>query len=56
MSSEPVAGGLIAYFGTLPKSHEPDGGTEKVPLSVPGGLILLLRREPSLNPVTREDV
>jgi uncharacterized membrane protein YbhN (UPF0104 family) len=29
---------------------------EKVPLSVPGGLILLLRRDPSLRAVTREDL
>ncbi len=29
---------------------------EKVPLSVPGGLILLLRRDPSLHAVTREDL
>jgi hypothetical protein len=29
---------------------------EKVPLSVPGGLILLMRRDPSLHAVTREDV
>jgi hypothetical protein len=29
---------------------------EKVPLSVPGGLILLLRRDPTLNAVTYEDV
>jgi hypothetical protein len=29
---------------------------EKVPLSVPGGLILLLRRDPSLHTVTREDL
>ena len=29
---------------------------EKVPLSVPGGLILLLRRDPTLRAVTREDL
>jgi len=29
---------------------------EKVPLSVPGGLILLFRRDPSLRPVTRADL
>ncbi len=29
---------------------------EKVPLSVPGGLILLMRRDPSLHAVTREDL
>jgi uncharacterized membrane protein YbhN (UPF0104 family) len=29
---------------------------EKIPLSVPGGLILLLRRDPSLHAVTREDL
>ena len=29
---------------------------EKVPLSVPGGLILLLRRDPSLHAITREDL
>lgn len=29
---------------------------EKVPLSIPGGLILLLRRDPTLRAVTREDV
>jgi len=29
---------------------------EKVPLSVPGGLILLLRRDPTLRQVTREDL
>ncbi|HTC22738.1 MAG TPA: lysylphosphatidylglycerol synthase transmembrane domain-containing protein [Gemmatimonadales bacterium] len=29
---------------------------EKVPLSVPGGLLLLLRRDPSLRAITREDL
>ena len=29
---------------------------EKVPLSVPGGLILLLRRDPEIRAVTREDL
>jgi glycosyltransferase 2 family protein len=29
---------------------------EKIPLSIPGGLILLLRRDPSLHAVTREDL
>lgn len=29
---------------------------EKVPLSVPGGIILLLRKDPTLHAVTREDV
>ena len=29
---------------------------EKVPLSVPGGLLLLLRRDPALHGVTREDL
>jgi uncharacterized membrane protein YbhN (UPF0104 family) len=29
---------------------------EKIPLSIPGGLILLLRRDPSLRAVTREDL
>ena len=29
---------------------------EKVPLSVPGGIILLMRRDPSLHAVTREDL
>src|SRR6185295_13326375 len=29
---------------------------EKVPLSVPGGLILLLRRDPDVRPVTRADL
>ena len=29
---------------------------EKVPLSVPGGLILLMRRDPSLHAITREDL
>jgi uncharacterized membrane protein YbhN (UPF0104 family) len=29
---------------------------EKVPLSIPGGIILLLRRDPSLHAVTREDL
>jgi len=29
---------------------------EKVPLSVPGGIILLLRRDPSIHAVTREDL
>ena len=29
---------------------------EKVPLSIPGGLILLLRRDPTLRAVTREDL
>ncbi len=29
---------------------------EKIPLSVPGGLILLLRRDPTLHAVTREDL
>ena len=29
---------------------------EKIPLSVPGGLILLLRRDPSLRPIGREDL
>src|SRR5262245_65489934 len=29
---------------------------EKIPLSVPGGLILLLRRDPSIHAVTREDL
>src|SRR5262249_11911128 len=29
---------------------------EKIPLSVPGGLILLLRRDPSLHAITREDL
>jgi uncharacterized membrane protein YbhN (UPF0104 family) len=29
---------------------------EKVPLSVPGGVILLMRRDPTLTAVTREDV
>jgi hypothetical protein len=29
---------------------------EKIPLSVPGGIILLLRRDPSLHAVTREDL
>jgi len=29
---------------------------EKIPLSVPGGLILMLRRDPTLRAVTREDL
>jgi hypothetical protein len=29
---------------------------EKVPLSVPGGLILLLRRDPDVRPITRADL
>src|SRR5438067_13476725 len=29
---------------------------EKIPLSVPGGLILLLRRDPTIRPITREDL
>jgi uncharacterized membrane protein YbhN (UPF0104 family) len=29
---------------------------EKLPLSIPGGLILLLRRDPTLRSVTREDL
>ena len=29
---------------------------EKIPLSVPGGLLLLLRRDPSLHALTREDL
>jgi hypothetical protein len=29
---------------------------EKIPLSVPGGLILLLRRDPMLHAITREDL
>ncbi len=29
---------------------------EKIPLSVPGGLILLFRRDPSLHAITREDL
>jgi hypothetical protein len=29
---------------------------EKVPLSIPGGLILLFRRDPTLRAVTREDL
>jgi hypothetical protein len=29
---------------------------EKVPLSIPGGIILLLRRDPTLHAVTREDL
>ena len=29
---------------------------EKIPLSIPGGLILLLRRDPSLHAVTRADL
>ena len=29
---------------------------EKVPLSVPGGLVLLFRRDPALRPVTRADL
>ena len=29
---------------------------EKVPLSVPGGLVLLFRRDPALHPITREDL
>jgi hypothetical protein len=29
---------------------------EKVPLSIPGGVILLLRRDPTLHTVTRDDV
>ncbi len=29
---------------------------EKIPLSVPGGLILLLRRDPSLHAITRDDL
>jgi uncharacterized membrane protein YbhN (UPF0104 family) len=29
---------------------------EKIPLSIPGGLILLLRRDPSVHPITREDL
>ena len=29
---------------------------EKLPLSVPGGLLLLLRRDPSLHEITREDL
>ena len=29
---------------------------EKIPLSIPGGIILLLRRDPSLHAVTREDL
>lgn len=29
---------------------------EKLPLSIPGGLILLLRRDPTIHPVTREDL
>jgi hypothetical protein len=28
---------------------------EKLPLSIPGGLILLLRRDPALHAVTRDD-
>jgi len=29
---------------------------EKIPLSVPGGLLLLLRRDPSLRALSREDL
>ena len=29
---------------------------EKVPLSIPGGIILLLRKDPTLRAVTREDL
>jgi uncharacterized membrane protein YbhN (UPF0104 family) len=29
---------------------------EKIPLSVPGGLILLLRSDPTVHPITREDL
>jgi hypothetical protein len=29
---------------------------EKIPLSVPGGLVLLFRRDPTLHAVTREDL
>jgi hypothetical protein len=29
---------------------------EKVPLSIPGGIILMLRNDPTLHDVTREDV
>ena len=29
---------------------------EKVPLSIPGGIILLLRKDPTLQAVTREDL
>ncbi len=29
---------------------------EKIPLSIPGGLILLMRRDPEIHPVTKEDL
>jgi hypothetical protein len=29
---------------------------EKIPLSVPGGLLLLLRRDPTLRALTRDDL